>query len=442
MLPESNEVSSQEKETLKSRYRYYMSVMSYKGREKPGPEEIKNAEFFFGEDSLNRWFTGTPNRKIDGQKEPYEPAIEIIAAVRDFLIIMGYVTEIELQIDSPDIALAYVLNDCTGYDYANTQSESPHFLPVYQSIFFEHGLLSVYTIVFDNLKEVGRIQFHIEKHITKFHSNYKFPEAFQNFSYATAKSSQIKVGWISVGFLPAMVSLSKFASDTESVVILNHLVPTRIIKNSINIFDWRSLTSYEFDDDVVAEFRPEDHFQPFVHSEYEHKLEFFEDLCHTRYSGIFSSFKGDEYKFRMTAEKNNYTKEDMESGKALYNSVLNIVKILQSEDRRKLADLDFEEPAQLIEQGANVNYWDPFKQTTTLHLAAGTVLRDTLDAMMAVDGLDYLVKDRNGRLPADIAFFGSSEYGSLLTEKQTAQANERGISIPELIARDPGPVIP
>jgi len=91
---------------------------------------------------------------------------------------------------------------------------------------------------------------------------------------------------------------------------------------------------------------------------------------------------------------------------------------------------------QALENGADVNTRHPDTGATALHYAAIMRARDMFNWLAKCDGIDYLIRDNNGRLPSALAYEVADDpaIGRFLAKKQNEQARERGIDIRTLLA--------
>lgn len=89
----------------------------------------------------------------------------------------------------------------------------------------------------------------------------------------------------------------------------------------------------------------------------------------------------------------------------------------------------------LIDKGANVNFREPTTGATALHFAAALKAREMINWLVKQDGIDFLIKDKDGRLPSALAFEAADDpaIGRFLARKQAEQARERGIDLKTLI---------
>lgn len=90
----------------------------------------------------------------------------------------------------------------------------------------------------------------------------------------------------------------------------------------------------------------------------------------------------------------------------------------------------------LLEKGANVNFQEPTTGATALHFAASIKSREIINWLAKRDGIDFLIKDKEGRLPSALAFevAESPVIGRYLAKKQAAQASEQGIDLKSILA--------
>lgn len=99
---------------------------------------------------------------------------------------------------------------------------------------------------------------------------------------------------------------------------------------------------------------------------------------------------------------------------------------------------DGEKAREAISHGADVNFCDPQSGAALLHLAAGRSARFALKALIASPDLDYLVKDKQDRLPSAVAWeFGQNPViGTFLMKKEIQHAHARGIAYVSLLTEE------
>ena len=90
---------------------------------------------------------------------------------------------------------------------------------------------------------------------------------------------------------------------------------------------------------------------------------------------------------------------------------------------------DDETITRLIAQDVPVNMKERLTGAAALHYIAAHDARPALRAIMKSDKLDYLIRDRQGRLPSELAFVDGDDpaMAKLLRMKEERQATERGI---------------
>jgi ankyrin repeat protein len=83
----------------------------------------------------------------------------------------------------------------------------------------------------------------------------------------------------------------------------------------------------------------------------------------------------------------------------------------------------------LIEQDAPVNYANARDRATALHYIAAYDARPALRVILKSKDLDYLVRDRDGRLPSELAreVGNDDAMARLLMIKEMRQAKARGV---------------
>jgi len=84
-----------------------------------------------------------------------------------------------------------------------------------------------------------------------------------------------------------------------------------------------------------------------------------------------------------------------------------------------------------IEEGMNVNYQDPKSGETALHAAAGARARQSVRVLLATGDCNYLLRDRQGRLPSELAYLAGDDpaLARLLGNKERKQARAQGIKL-------------
>jgi ankyrin repeat protein len=77
----------------------------------------------------------------------------------------------------------------------------------------------------------------------------------------------------------------------------------------------------------------------------------------------------------------------------------------------------------LINEGASVNAIDPRTGATALHYAAAFNDRASIRILIKQENIDYLIKDKEGRLASEHAFVGGADpvVGKLLVIKEQQQ---------------------
>jgi hypothetical protein len=90
---------------------------------------------------------------------------------------------------------------------------------------------------------------------------------------------------------------------------------------------------------------------------------------------------------------------------------------------------DEENLGHLIDQGVPVNFKDPLTGATALHYIAAYNARPAFRVLIKSKDLDYLVRDKRGRLASELAFAGGDDpaMGRLLRMKESKQAAAIGV---------------
>lgn len=89
--------------------------------------------------------------------------------------------------------------------------------------------------------------------------------------------------------------------------------------------------------------------------------------------------------------------------------------------------------------GDLINVPHPHTGARALHYAAARRMRYVFKWLMNQPGLDYLVQDREGRLPSALAYEVAVDpaLGRFLVKKESEQAEARGIDIRTLLVTQP-----
>ncbi len=95
-----------------------------------------------------------------------------------------------------------------------------------------------------------------------------------------------------------------------------------------------------------------------------------------------------------------------------------------------------QEVKRLLDQGAPVNYRDKLTRATALHYAAGYNDVATVNIIMTHPGVEYLIRDRQGRLASELAEAVNPELAQLIIDKEAEQAAVKKI-IPDMRHDEP-----
>jgi len=232
-------------------------------------------------------------------------------------------------------------------------------------------------------------------------------------------STTTRLGWISIALEPTLLCFFENKEDSGKVDI-RFLSITSARDEILKLARLQTLRSFTIKNGAASPIVNNDASTCYASASLPNKLDILEEYLYTEDStDVFYLQKLGIYEASM------YDDEDKQSGKALYNTVRELMHF-------DSVDGDYETPVRMIEDGHNVNYWDPVHKTSTLHVAASIALRDTLLAIMQCSDVNYLRRDGNGMFPADLAFRVSDEFGAMLSEKQVEQARkDRSASNPD-----------
>ena len=91
--------------------------------------------------------------------------------------------------------------------------------------------------------------------------------------------------------------------------------------------------------------------------------------------------------------------------------------------------------AEYADMGANINVQQPNTLATALHYGAAYRSRRVIKWLIGFKELDYLVRDREGRLPSVLAHEVANDpvIGRFLAKKENEQARAQGVEIRTLL---------
>ena len=91
--------------------------------------------------------------------------------------------------------------------------------------------------------------------------------------------------------------------------------------------------------------------------------------------------------------------------------------------------------AEYADMGDNINVQQPSTKATALHYGAAYRSRRVIKWLIGFKELDYLVRDRDGRLPSVLAHEVADDpvIGRFLAKKENEQARAQGIDIKTLL---------
>jgi hypothetical protein len=110
------------------------------------------------------------------------------------------------------------------------------------------------------------------------------------------------------------------------------------------------------------------------------------------------------------------------------------------EDYYKVLDTgDYDLLENLFEKGFPINFVSPYTGAPTLHALAATCSRMALKVLHAQPGVDYLLRDRSGRLASECAFLfsGDPELAQIISEKEKEQADRQEVKLTRRPAPQP-----
>ena len=84
-----------------------------------------------------------------------------------------------------------------------------------------------------------------------------------------------------------------------------------------------------------------------------------------------------------------------------------------------------------LDCGMDVNYQDPQTGQAALHAASAARAREAVRVLLATGKCDYLIRDKKGRLPSELAYLYGRDpaLARLLGNKERKQAEAQGIKL-------------
>ncbi len=352
LLAEQGDLTGDEKSILVERYGYYLLTQSHRGKAPPSDEDIRLGNFSVSDDTLQRWFAGKPiTGKTASVREAYNPSLQSIAAIRDFLLIKGYLLESELDGAHSAFALAFAMNEYAGFKPQRHDTPLPAFLPVYHSYSFEQAQLFVRSLSFEVNSEAGYICFSTDEQSYRVSRQGALKDMVARADKLNFNTRVSMTGWIAQGIDPSLIAFLDRSQFSDDPFPIQHISISSAPKNRVRFMDWKPLASCEVRQGQVIKPDMQNHLTHYIEREYPHIFEYFEDKIYTGKAtsgGDFSRFYQSD---GVVLSSEEYSQEDIESGKAVYEEVYKIAK--------RLPGYDYDRPAQLIRAGGGVNYWHP-----------------------------------------------------------------------------------
>lgn len=161
----------------------------------------------------------------------------------------------------------------------------------------------------------------------------------------------------------------------------------------------------------------------------------FEKEPSKRYGGWLSSNHGQFLPNIKHIPRGGFKSDDLvdpETGLPKGNAVFGMVMLPLLEDYYKVLDTgDYELLDSLFKRGFPINFISPFTGSPTIHALASTCSRKALEVLFAQPGVDYLIRDRVGRLASECAFVlgDDVELAEILSAKEKEQADRNGVRL-------------
>lgn len=436
-LPYEADMPLDEREHLIERYRYYLLSRTLRGREKPTDADVRDAAFAISDDTLHRWYHGQYDESRLGGKKDYVPSPQVIAAIRDFLLFKGHLSEADLNIDHPALNVIFSLNAFFGR--ANYASAKPvPQLPASAISYDISGEALVFdTVAFESIDAAGYVRFCRETHKYPIPNGSNLRGAIDRASGRTPSETATRTGWIALGPSPVWLAFHEADVRAGHRPEVEMLTLASLRGGAVAIFKLASAASFDVDGDSVLPPRADTGGKPFVSNDFAGKIEYFEEFTYNiqerpTIKDFYASNSVEEILDRSSDEN---------SGKALFEQLSKIWRHFRASSSRmpfneSWSARDEELPFEMIQSGADVNYRDPITGVTVLHRTIG--LNDVIEVLMERDDLNYLVKTAKGLTPADCAFQNHQpELGMRLSKKMAEQARRDGIDLADFLAAPP-----
>lgn len=432
-LPDDVSYSAEDRSELKARYKYYLTMRERQGLKRATAEHIAGSALLISKDSLYRWYTETstpsaPHEQEGKSKSPYNPPVHHIAAIRDFLIVKGYLSEFELEFDESSLVIAAAINDLSSARI--TPTAWPEILFSYVSYEMQGSDLFVRRLTFEAFEQTDLILGVLETDSFKPANTSDFGGMLDQAKRTKLKPETAATGWFAKGIKRTLASIfesgHKETIESELVVIKARSTPGNQLK-FLSLL--RPQSFGEKDGTITPAPRADPEFD-FVLSSYDGIVEYYSEKLYNKQGGRSGLEFSGARTFRRTMNSDNTT----DLPKRLHE----LLDACTERGRHETFDEDYEEALRLVNEGVDLSYTSSKNGWNSVHLICGGMLPEFVEVIVMRDDVDFLVRTPRGRLPSDLAFPMSPEHGMMLAKKEAEQAAERGIDLTDILAGAPG----
>ena len=413
-LTEHPKLTALDKERLLKRYRYYLSLRSTKGRKKPSQTEIRDAFYTIGKDTLIRW-AGASNNSDTSSLSPYD-----MAAIRDLLLVYGFITHRELDDSIDDCErLADLFNQTIGNK--SNSAPMPQFLEKYIgfSIFEDELIASQLEIELHHsqwLLQISLRQTRFLGNDVKYLHN-----VLEKKSSLNNANQSLSVGWVPLHTAPFLTAIINDGISNQAQLFTIGIQSFKDQEASFLSFgNGRSFTV------KGNRFFPEDRQAKryFVPEGYEAAFEYFKEKLYTQEHRVSHFYKETKRRTMKLINKNS-------TGQEFYEFLEEKIK------HRKLGKYH-DEVLGLIRGGIDTSYIDPKTGRDGLILVSGSmgsIWVQIVEAFLDREDTNYLVVDHTKNHAGSYAFVHnhSGNLSDILRERMVAQADEEGVNLQELL---------
>lgn len=403
-LPDSNIAASQSPEVhsnLKARWAYYAAVRPRRGVHKRLDEFGSGViEFSIGEDALNRWCS----KRI-------EPVPEVMAAVRDFLVLKRYLLEYELKAEDKALSVALAL------DQLADEIDPPQFHSAYKSVQVTDQAVRLLRLQLEPWPTRGCARLSILSREVGVHDKSAVDAENWFAQPITADTPDVShsAGYAVMSAQRSIFGLLTPSKNSELPASLNSFYIRGTGEHCVSTFEIRSLAS--FSGLAPHSIRPpiKQNTHVYVSEENPKIFDFLNEIVYNYGIDLSIDFQNYNAWGIMSDSKSNI------DGKNLYEYIKQWAKEHEeSFTIRMPARIKVDQVVQAIDRANDVNYWSDEDNSSIVHIVCLGQTPSVLEAILRRDDVNLLRRDGNGRL--------ACEYASALEDRTVKQAKAAGIT--------------